>query len=78
MTPEKPGDVGSPNAILREKMAAKVILRTGRRIPNIRPIGGVHSPIAIVRMAVDDAYGAKEWREEKKGEEIAFRTSLAP
>ncbi len=75
ITPEKPGDVGSPNALLREKMGGKVILRTGRRIPNIRPIGGVHAPIAIVRMAVDDAYGAREWREEKGGDEIAFRTS---
>lgn len=75
ITPEKPGDVGSPNAILREKMGGKVILRTGRRIPNIRPIGGVHAPIAIVRMAVDDAYGAREWRDEKKGTEYAYRTS---
>jgi len=75
VTPEKSGDVGSPNAILREELDAKVILRTGRRIPNIRPIGGVHAPIAIVRMAVDDAYGAKEWREEKNGDEIAYRTS---
>ncbi len=75
ITPEKTGDVGSPNALLRSKMGSKVILRTGRRIPNVRPIGGVHSPIAIVRMAVDDAYGAREWREEKDGQELAFRTS---
>ena len=75
ITPEKSGDVGSPNAILREKMGGKVILRTGRRIPNIRPIGGVHAPISIVRMAVDDAYGAREWREEKGQDEIAFRTA---
>ena len=76
ITPEKKGDVGSPNAILREKLAGKVILRTGRRIPNIRPVGGVHAPIAIVRMAVDDAYGAKEWREDREGNELAFRTSV--
>jgi isocitrate/isopropylmalate dehydrogenase len=69
-----PGDVGSPNAILREAIDGKVILRTGRRIPGVRPVGGVHAPIAVVRMAVDDAYGAKEWREEKDGEEWAFRT----
>lgn len=76
ITPETPGDVGSPNAILREALDAKVILRTGRRIPNVRPIGGVHAPIAIVRMAVEDAYGAKEWRETTEaGEEIAYRTS---
>ena len=76
ITPEKRGDVGSPNAILREALNAKVILRTGRRIPNIRPVGGVHAPIAIVRMAVEDAYGAKEWRETtENGDEIAYRTS---
>ena len=76
ITPETSGDVGSPNAILREALDAKVILRTGRRIPNVIPIGGVHAPIAIVRMAVDDAYGAKEWREQAAGgDEIAYRTS---
>ncbi|MGE5378772.1 MAG: isocitrate/isopropylmalate family dehydrogenase, partial [Bacteroidota bacterium] len=37
---------------------------------------GVHDPISIVRMAVDDAYGAREWRETTPdGDEIAFRTS---
>jgi isocitrate/isopropylmalate dehydrogenase len=75
ITPETKGDVGSPNAILREGIDGKVILRTGRRIPGIRPVGGVHAPIAVVRMAVDDAYGAKEWREEKDGDEIAYRTA---
>lgn len=74
ITPETKDDVGSPNAILREAIDGKVILRTGRRIPGVRPVGGVHAPIAVVRMAVDDAYGAKEWREEKDGEEWAFRT----
>ncbi|HUF39873.1 MAG TPA: isocitrate/isopropylmalate family dehydrogenase [Anaerolineales bacterium] len=76
ITPEKKGDVGSPNAILREEIAGKVILRTGRRIPNIRPMGGVHAPIAIVRMAVEDAYGAKEWREGTGTAERAYRTSV--
>jgi isocitrate dehydrogenase (NAD+) len=76
ITPEIAGDVGSPNAILREALGASVILRTGRRIPQIRPIGGVYAPITIVRMAVDDAYGAKEWRETNdQGDEIAWRTS---
>src|SRR5689334_13150223 len=75
ITPEDKGDVGSPNAILREGIDGKVILRTGRRIPGIQPVGGVHAPIAVVRMAVDDAYGAKEWREEKDGDEIAYRTA---
>jgi isocitrate/isopropylmalate dehydrogenase len=75
ITPEAKGDVGSPNAILREGIDGKVILRTGRRIPGIRPVGGVHAPIAVVRMAVDDAYGAKEWREAQDGDEIAYRTA---
>ncbi len=75
ITPEGHGDVGSPNAILREAIDGKVILRTGRRLPGVRPVGGVHSPIAVVRMAVGDAYGAKEWREEKDGDEIAYRTA---
>ncbi|HEY57222.1 MAG TPA: isocitrate dehydrogenase [Anaerolineae bacterium] len=76
ITPEDPEDVGSPNAILREAIDAKVILRTGRRLPRVRPIGGVHAPIAIVRMAVEDAYGAKEWRESTPDDdEVAYRIS---
>src|SRR5918996_1524224 len=74
ITPEQPGDVGSPNRILREEIGGKVIVRTGRRIPGIVPLGGVHSPISVVRMAVGDAYGAKEWREGEGEEEVAFRT----
>ena len=74
VTPESSDDVGSPNRILREEMDAQVILRTGRRIPGVRPIGGVYSPISVVRMARDDAYGAKEWREESGDDEIAYRT----
>src|SRR5215471_4742632 len=57
------GDVGSPNALLRERVGGRVILRTGRRIPGVVAIGGVSAPISIVRMAVDDAYNAQEWRE---------------
>jgi len=76
ITPGNPDDVGSPNAILREEIDGKVILRIGRRIPRMQPVGGVHAPIAIVRMAVDDAYGAKEWREKvSSGDELAYRTS---
>jgi isocitrate/isopropylmalate dehydrogenase len=76
ITPTEPGDVGSPNALLREYINGTVILRTGRRLPRVRPVGGVHDPISIVRMAVDDAYGAKEWRETTSdGDEIAYRTS---
>jgi len=75
ITPETANDVGSPNAILREEIDGTVILRTGRRIPRVRPVGGVHGPISVVRMAVDDAYGAKEWREPTTaGDELAYRT----
>ena len=74
ITPEERGDVGSPNRILREEIGGKVIVRTGRRIPGVMPLGGVHSPISIVRMAVGDAYGAKEWREGEGDDEVAFRT----
>jgi isocitrate dehydrogenase (NAD+) len=76
ITPPEQNDVGSPNAILREEINGTVILRTGRRIPRVRPVGGVHAPISVVRMAVDDAYGAKEWRETTSdGDELAYRTS---
>ena len=76
ITPDGRDDVGSPNRILREEINADVILRTGRRIPGVRPIAGVHAPISVVRMARDDAYGAKEWRENQAGsaEEFAYRT----
>ena len=74
ITPEGAGDVGSPNAILRKQIDGKVIVRTGRRIPGVRPLAGVHSPISVIRMAVDDAYGAKEWREGHGLDEWAFRT----
>jgi isocitrate/isopropylmalate dehydrogenase len=74
VTPEGRGDVGSPNRILREEIGGKVIVRTGRRIPGVVPLGGVFAPISIVRMAVGDAYGATEWREGEGDDEIAFRT----
>ena len=74
ITPEITGDVGSPNAILRREIDGKVIVRTGRRLPGVRPVAGIHSPISIVRMAVGDAYGAKEWREGEGTNEVAFRT----
>ena len=74
VTPEGKDDVGSPNAIVRREIDGKVILRTGRRIPSVRPIGGVYAPISVVRMAVDDAYGAKEWREGSGDDEVAYRT----
>jgi isocitrate/isopropylmalate dehydrogenase len=74
ITPEGRDDVGSPNRILREEIGGRVIVRTGRRIPGVVPFGGVHAPISIVRMAVGDAYGAKEWREGEGDDEVAFRT----
>ena len=74
VTPETAGDVGSPNRILREEIGGKVIVRTGRRIPGVVPLGGVHAPISVVRMAVGDAYGAREWREGEGDDEVALRT----
>jgi isocitrate/isopropylmalate dehydrogenase len=76
ITPEGADDVGSPNRILREEVDGKVIIRTGRRLPGVAPIAGVHYPISVVRMAVDDAYGAKQWREGDAGSptEVAYRT----
>ncbi len=76
ITPENPNDVGSPNALLREAIDGRVILRIGRRLPKVPSVAGVHAPIAVVRMAVDDAYNAREWREtESNGDELAMRTS---
>src|SRR5919198_1243129 len=75
ITPEGKDDVGSPNRILREEIGGHVIVRTGRRIPGVVPIGGVYHPISVVRMAVGDAYGAKEWREGEGKDEAAFRTT---
>jgi isocitrate dehydrogenase (NAD+) len=75
ITPEGADDVGSPNRILRERVGGKVIVRTGRRLPGVSTLAGVHYPIAIVRMAIEDAYGAEERREGAAGEanEVAYR-----
>src|ERR671918_638794 len=74
VTPEGADDVGSPNRIIREEVDGKVIVRTGRRIPGVTPVAGVHHPISVCRMAIGDAYGADEWREEGDGDESAYRT----
>jgi isocitrate dehydrogenase (NAD+) len=76
ITPEGADDVGSPNRILREQVDGKVIVRTGRRLPGVAPTGAVHDPISVVRMAVEDAYGAEQWREGEAGSpsEVAYRT----
>src|SRR3954447_20524350 len=73
ITPESADDVGSPNRIIREAIGGKVIVRTGRRLPGITPIAGVHHPISICRMAVGDAYGAEESREADGDDELAHR-----
>jgi isocitrate/isopropylmalate dehydrogenase len=74
ITPEGADDVGSPNRLLREAIDGKVIVRTGRRIPGVTPVAGVHNPISVCRMAVGDAYGAEQWREQADGDELAHRT----
>ena len=75
ITPEGRDDVGTPNRIVREGIGGKVIVRTGRRLPGVAPIAGVHYPISVVRMAVEDAYGAEQWREGDPGaeDEVAYR-----
>jgi isocitrate dehydrogenase (NAD+) len=76
ITPERIGDVGSPNRILREGVGGSVIVRTGRRIPGVTPLAPMMHPIVVVRMAVGDAYGADERRSGTPGgaDEEAFRT----
>src|SRR5436190_3758692 len=76
ITPEGADDVGSPNRLIREAIGGKVIVRTGRRIPGISPVAGVHHPISVVRMAVEDAYGAEESRHSDNGDEVAQRTEV--
>jgi 3-isopropylmalate dehydrogenase len=76
ITPEGAGDVGSPNRLIREAIDGKVIVRTGRRIPGVSPVAGIHHPISVVRMAVEDAYGAHESRRAEDGDEVAERTEL--
>jgi isocitrate dehydrogenase (NAD+) len=76
ITPEGADDVGSPNRILREAIEGKVIVRTGRRIPGVTPVAGVHHPISVCRMAVGDAYGAEQWREAEGDDELAKRTEV--
>lgn len=75
ITPEGRGDVGSPNAILRREINGTVILRIGRSLPGVSAIGGISAPIAVVRMATEDAYEAKEWREGEGLDAKAFRTT---
>ena len=76
ITPEGADDVGSPNRLIREAIDGKVIVRTGRRIPGVSPVAGIHHPISVVRMAVEDAYGAEESRAPENGDEVAQRTEV--
>jgi isocitrate dehydrogenase (NAD+) len=76
ITPEGADDVGSPNRLIREAIDGKVIVRTGRRIPGISPVAGIHHPISVVRMAVEDAYGAEESRRSEDGDEVAERKEV--
>jgi 3-isopropylmalate dehydrogenase len=76
ITPEGADDVGSPNRLIREAIDGKVIVRTGRRIPGVSPVAGIHHPISVVRMATEDAYGAKESRHPENGDEVAQRTEV--
>ncbi len=76
ITPPEIGGVGSPNRILREGIGGSVIVRTGRRIPGVKPLVTTSHPIVVVRMAVGDAYGAAEGRDGVVGapQESAWRT----
>lgn len=76
ITPPERGSVGSPNRILREGINGAVIVRTGRRIPGVKPVITTSHPIVVVRMAVGDAYGAAEGRDGDAGagSETAWRT----
>ena len=76
ITPEGADDVGSPNRLIREAIDGKVIVRTGRRIPGVSPVAGIHHPISVVRMAIEDAYGADESRRPEDGDEVAQRTEI--
>ncbi|HEU4979640.1 MAG TPA: isocitrate/isopropylmalate family dehydrogenase [Solirubrobacterales bacterium] len=76
VTPEGADDVGSPNRLIREAIEGRVIVRTGRRIPGVSPVAGIHHPISVVRMAVEDAYGAEESRRAEDNDEVAQRTEV--
>jgi isocitrate/isopropylmalate dehydrogenase len=76
VTPEGKDDVGSPNAILRREVDGTVILRTGRPLPGVAPVGFIQAPIAVVRMATEDAYDAKEWSEGAGDQRVVYRTTF--
>src|SRR5439155_14416963 len=43
-------------------------------IPGVTHVVGIHHPIAVVRIAVEDANGAEDRREPEGSDEVAFRT----
>ena len=57
VTPEGKDDVGSPNRILREAIGGKVIIRTGRRIPGVNPVAGLHYPESAMSTSAGELYG---------------------
>ena len=66
ITPEGADDVGSPNQILREAIDGKVIIRAGPPDPGrARRSAACTTRSSVVRMAVEDAYGAEERREAR-------------
>ena len=75
VTPVGKDDVGSPNAILRREIDGTVIVRTGRRIPGVPSHSGIHAPISVVRMAVNDGT-AREWRNDDGTGERAYREEM--
>ena len=79
ITPEGADDVGSPNRLIREGIDGKVIVRTGRRIPGVTPLGGIHHPISVVP---DGGRGRLRRRSSgartEDGDEIAYRTERDP
>ena len=76
ITPEGADDVGSPNRILREEVDGKVIIRTGRRIPGVTPIAGVHHPISVVPHGGRGRLRRRAVARGRRGrdDELAFRT----
>ena len=76
ITPERTGDVGSPNRILREGWVGASSCEPGGASPGVAPPASVVHPIVVVRMAVGDAYGAEERRTGAPGgiDEQAWRT----
>src|ERR687892_709714 len=66
----------SGNEVVHEAARAVREHGLGLKAATITPeqAGDVGSPNRIVRMAVGDAYGAKEWREGEGENEVAYRT----